>query len=470
VIGALLHSNPFAALVVAFLLFAAGRPIIVKVAAAEGKPWLVRILTISLLLHLLAAPGQIFVIDHFYNGIADWNRYVNRGAELAPGFRHFDFHIVPGSIGGIVSNGSVSIAAGIVFALFGINQIGAFFVFAWLSWLGCILFFRAFSLTFGGVGSRRYAYLIFFLPSIIFWTADVSKEAIMLLSLGVATYGAAKVLARRRGGISLVLLGCAIGVLIRPNELLVAVTGFSVALVVAPATGRWARDGTRRVARTLFFGALLGTSIFLTFHYLHSANGSLSLSQTAKNNSGTGAGFGSSGVPYSTSPLTYPRDVYEVLFNPLPINFHGTGELIAAAENSFVLGLILASLRQLRMVPRAAFARSYVMLCLVFSLMFFYAFAALGNLGLITRERTLLFPYLLVLLCIPRTPKGLRPRYEWEYRRRDRRRLRAAGFFRPRPRVRPPSPVGRPSGAGTSPDGGPPVPQSGDATVGSSGE
>ena len=237
-IGAILYSNPFAALVVGALLFAAGRPIIVKVAALEGKPWLVRILTISLALHLLAGPGQIWVIDHFYHGVADWNRYVSRGAVLAPNFRHFDFHIVPGSIGGIVNNGSVSIAAGIVFAIFGINQIAAFFVFGWLSWLGTILFFRAFSLTFGGVGSRRYAYLIFFLPSIIFWTADTSKEAIMLISLGVASYGAARVLAHRRGGISLVIVGCAIGILVRPNELLVAMAGFTVAMMVSPTTGR----------------------------------------------------------------------------------------------------------------------------------------------------------------------------------------------------------------------------------------
>ncbi len=440
-IGALFYSNPFAALVVGALLFAAGRPVIVKVAAAENKPWLVRIMTISLGLHLLAAPAQIYVIDHFYNGVADWNRYVSRGAKLAPNFRHFDFHIVPGSIGGIVSNGSVSIAAAIVFALFGINQIGAFFVFGWLSWLGTILFFRAFSLTFDGVGSRRYAYLIFFFPSIIFWTADTSKEAIMLISLGVASYGAARVLAHRGGGITLVIVGCAIGILIRPNELLVAMAGFTVAMMVAPRTGRRKREGTRRVARTLFFGVLLGVSIFLTFHYLHSANSSLSLNKIAANNSsGSGAGFGSSGVPYSTSPLTYPRDIYEMLFNPLPINFHGKGELLAAAENTFIAVLILFSLRQLRMVPRATFARAYVMMCVVYSVFFVYAFASLGNLGLITRERTLLFPYLLVLLCIPRTPKGRRPRYEWEYRRRDRRRLRAAGFFRPRPAGPPPPP------------------------------
>ena len=39
--------------------------------------------------------------------------------------------------------------------------------------------------------------MLFFLPSVIFWTADVSKEAIMMLSLGVMAYGAAKVLVRR---------------------------------------------------------------------------------------------------------------------------------------------------------------------------------------------------------------------------------------------------------------------------------
>ena len=46
------------------------------------------------------------------------------------------------------------------------------------------------------------------------------------------------------------------------------------------------------------------------------------------------------------------------------------------------------------------------MMCTIYSVLFVYAFAALGNLGLIARERTLLFPFFLVLLCIPRTPKG----------------------------------------------------------------
>ena len=66
--------------------------------------------------------------------------------------------------------------------------------------LGSIFFFRAFTLTFPGASHRRYAILLFFFPSLIFWTADASKESIMTFGLGLAAYGCAKILARRPGG------------------------------------------------------------------------------------------------------------------------------------------------------------------------------------------------------------------------------------------------------------------------------
>lgn len=430
-------------LIVAAILLGISRPIIVRVAAAEAKPWLVAILTASLVLHLLASPAQVFVVDHFYHGVADWIRYDTQGSKLAVGFRHFDFSLAPGNLRGIVNDGSVSIAAAIVFTIVGTNQLAAFMVFAWLSFLGGILFFRAFTLTFGGAGARRYAYLIFFLPSLIFWTADVSKEAIMTLSLGLVAYGAAKILARRSGGYLLAVLGVAVGILIRPNELLLIVAGFTVALMVS-SSGSHTGEGFRRVVRLFFFGSVLALSVYLTLHYLHNPGGSLSLQAVQNSNVGNG---GSGGVPYSTSLLTYPRDIYVILFDPLPFNFHGLGELLAAAENTVILVLVLASLRNLRMVPRAAFSRAYVMMCAVYSGAFIYTFAALGNLGLITRERTLLFPFLMVLLSIPRSPKHQPPRFEWELRRRDRKRMRAA-----RPPQRP-GPAFRPPVRGSTPPG-----------------
>ena len=109
---------------VAAALFGLGRVVIRRVAYAENNPWLVRILTISLLLHLLAAPAQIFVVDHFYHGIADWIRYTHQGALLAPNFRAFNFTTAGANVRQIVNDGSVSIATGIVMAIVGVNRVG----------------------------------------------------------------------------------------------------------------------------------------------------------------------------------------------------------------------------------------------------------------------------------------------------------------------------------------------------------
>jgi len=423
---AVISSNPVESIFVAVVLMAISSPIIRRVAAAEASPWLIRILWISLILHLLGAPAQVYVVHHFYHGIADWKRYDQQGSILGPEFRHFDFSFTGAHVRGIVNDGSVSIATGIVMAVVGTNQIAAFLVFSWFSFVGTLLFYRAFTLTFreARLHHRRYAIMLFFMPSMIFWTADVSKEAIMMLSLGVTAYGAAKVLVHRRGGFSLMIIGVAIGILIRPNELLLFLGAFAVALMVRPSADSRSFGGFRRVGGLLVMGSLLFVTVFLTFHYLHTSGGSLSLNQVQQNNTGAGIGFGSSNLAYSSSPSYYWRDVYTVLFDPLPFNAHGASQLVAAMENTLIVVLVLVSLRQLRMTVRASFARPYVMMCTIYSLLFIYAFAALGNLGLIARERTLLFPFFLVLLCIPRTPKGRPAVYPWELRRKARRRQR----------------------------------------------
>ena len=431
--AAQLGSNPIGVVIVAAVLYAASRPIILWVAEKEKNPWLVRILTISLIIHLLMAPAQIFVVDHVYAGVADWTRYDTQAAIIAPHFRAFNFTLAGSNIHGIVNDGSVSIFTGVVMAIVGANQLATFLVFAWLSFLGSILFYRAFTLTFGGAGHRRYAYLVFFLPSTLFWTSDASKEAIMTVSLGLVGYGCAKVLVRAPGGFRIATFGVAVGALIRPNELMVILGGFAIALMIRPRGPRVRFGNLKRVGGLVFMGILVGLSVWMTLHYLKlGKSGSSALGNVNSNNSGSGFGFGSSGFVYSSSPLRWPIDAYEVLFNPLPFNAHGSGEYAAALENTVILGIIIASYRQLRILPRAAFARAYVMMCLVYSVVFVYAFASLGNLGLIYRERVMLLPFLMVLFAIPRSPKGQPAMYEWEYRRKDRPKFRAAMVQRDR--------------------------------------
>ncbi len=419
-------TQPVLAILVAVVLFGLGRLIIKRVAEAEHSEWLVRIMTIGLVLHLLAAPAQIFVVQNVYHGIADWTRYTHQGAILAPNFHRFDFTLAGANLRQIVNDGSVSIATGIVMAIVGVNLAATFLVFSWVSWVGTVFFYRAFTLTFEGAEHRRYALMLFFLPSLIFWTADVSKESIMMLSLGLVAYGGAKIFARRRGGFTLLVPGVTIGYYVRPNELLLVLSGFAVAMMLPTAAARQNLGGLRRFFGIVFLSALLFISVYLTLHYLRGGGGTLSLQQTHQNNQGVGTGFGSSGIPYSTNLATYPRDIYEVLFNPLIIKAHGNAQRVAGIENTILIVLILKSLRNLRIVPRAAFARPYLMLCTVYSFAFIYTFAALGNLGLIERERVMLLPFLLVLLCVPRAPKGSPPRYLWELRRKTRLQVRRA--------------------------------------------
>ena len=419
-------SSPFVGLIVGVLLFAVSYPIARRVARVDGDQRLVKLLMLSAALHLLSSPAQIFVVNHFYHGIADYNRYINQGAALAPHFRTGNFSLAGSGVHTILGDGSVSIAAGVVFALVGVNELAGFLVFAWLSFIGAICFYRAFSVTFPEADRRRYALMVFLLPSLLFWTADVSKEAVMSVAVGVGAYGAARILARRPRGYPLLALGTLLGIYVRPNEIALLAGGFTAAMVFRGRDSRRTLRGVRRIFTWAFLAGLLALTAVLTMKFLHHGGSSFNLNTIGKNNSGTGAGFGSSNVSYSSNPLGYPKDVYTVLFDPLPITAHSGTQLLAAGENSIILVLILTSLRRLRILPRVARARPYVLLATLYTLGFMYSFAALGNLGLITRERTLVLPFLLVLLAIPISPKGAPPHYEWEVRRSKRRRQQQA--------------------------------------------
>ena len=382
-----------------------------------------------LILHLICASLQIWVVNHLYDGVADYNKYDAQGAILSHGFRHFDFSLAHAHLQGIVSNGAVSIVAGVVFTIVGVNQLAGFLVFSWLAFIGIVYFYRAFTLTFGGAGRHRYGYLVFFLPTLVFWTSDVSKEAIMTFLLGLSAYGCARILRHRKWGYHLVIVCSAAGMFIRPNEVLLLLGGFTVAMLVRPAGPNSRFEGPRRTVALIALASGVAAAVFVTMHFLPGTNGSLSLTKISTNNGvGSGAGYGSSFVGYSPSILAYPKDIYTVLFDPLPITAHGKSQWISALEDSVLLVVLLYSLRQLWYVPRVALARPYVALCLFFTGAFLYAFASLSNLGLISRERTVMLPFFLVLLCIPRGPAHRPPRYEWELPRKVRlRRAQALG-------------------------------------------
>ncbi|MDE3087625.1 MAG: hypothetical protein KGJ77_12805, partial [Acidobacteriota bacterium] len=331
-------------------------------------------------------------------------------------FDHFNFTLA-GTNQKFLGAGSVSVFAGAVFALVGVDKLAGFLIFGWFAFIGTLGFYRAFANTFPEANHRRYAYMIFFLPSLIFWTAGVSKESVMYLSIGLAADGASRVLARKPRGVLLLVVGIAIGVYVRPQELLLFTGATAAATLFRPrAQGRRLRL-VRFVALAAAEAVLLVVVIAITGKLAKQGTPVFSLKAVAANNAGQ-----SSSIPYHPGPSGYPYDIYVVLFDPQLFNAHSMSQRIAALENSVILVLILTSLRRLVRVPRVAMARPYVMVAFLDLAGFCYAFAALSNLGLIDRERTLVLPFLLVLLAIPISPKGKPKQYPWEVSRRKTRR------------------------------------------------
>ena len=294
----------------AIALFALGRRVIRRIVKAEGgDPWLAKALTVCLVLHLLAAPVQIWAVNHLYGGIADFTRYVYRGAAMASCFRHFDFSLPPGLAGSSTTAQSAS-WPGLSSPSSESTRAAAFLIISFLSFIGIMCFYRAFTLTFGGAGNRRYGYLIFFLPSLIFWTSDVSKEAIMIFLLGVLTYGCAQVLARKGGFRAwLVILACLSRAPCSSDR-----TRCCSSWAASPSPCSFGRrahrpSSSRPAARrpSSLLASMVGVAMFVTLHFLPGLHGSVNLSSINKNNQGRAPDSGAVASATRRAPLYYPE-------------------------------------------------------------------------------------------------------------------------------------------------------------------
>jgi len=422
ILAAEIHSNAPVALLVGIILVLVTVPIARSMSARARDPSLYRLLMAAVVAHLLFSSVNLWVVDHIYHGVTDYTRYIDQGATLARRFDKFNFStagIHPTVV--ILGQGSVSISAGVVMAIVGVNKLALFYVFSWLAFIATLGFYRAFCVTFPEGNHRRYALCVFFLPSLLFWTSGPAKETVMYLALGMMSYGAARILSHQRGGAVLLVIGTIIGIYVRPQELLL----FMAAFVVAGLFRRRGVDrsfrGARRLAVMGLQAVLLLAAVSLSQELAKHAP-VFNLNQLAKNNVGQ-----ASSLHYHPGPSGYPRDLYDVIFDPTPLNAHGSAQRLAAFENTVILLLFLTSFRRLRCLARTAFTRPYVLMCLMYCVAFPYAFAALNNLGLIDRERVLFLPFLLVLLSVPLTPRGQPPMYPWEASEKKRKRKSSQG-------------------------------------------
>ncbi len=173
--------------VIAPVLVAVSLPVLAREAKREGNRGLFWFLLAALLIHLgLGWFGRVVAYD-IYHGAADVGQYHQNGVDLAEQFRHGVFAInLPGGFGGTNWPGVV---AGSLYAITGPTTLGGFLFFGWLGFWGCFFFYRAFKLAVPEGRARTYRWLLYFLPSLAFWTSYMGKDAWMVFAMGIAALG-----------------------------------------------------------------------------------------------------------------------------------------------------------------------------------------------------------------------------------------------------------------------------------------
>jgi hypothetical protein len=230
----------------------------------------------------------------------------------------------------------------------------------------------------------------------------------MMLSLGACAYGAARILERQLAGWLTLAAGLGLAYMVRPHVAAVVLAALCVAMLFRRRPGRAPIFGP--VGR-IFIVTLL--AIGLTFVLSRAIDQLLPTGSEASSitegvgevldraETGTDEGGSEIDRPSSGNPLEYPGAVFTVLFRPTLVEADTAGDLVAAVETTFLLGLLVASRRRILTGFRLAFRQPYVLFCLIYTAIFALAWSAFANLGAIARQRVQVWPFILILVAVP---------------------------------------------------------------------
>jgi hypothetical protein len=391
-------------LILAPALLAVGAVIVTAVTRDDEQPLTV-LIVVALAVKLAASFVRYYVTLSLY-GSGDAIAYDRAGTDIAASFHRGELALTE-LLTMRQGTGFIDDLTGLLYALTGPSRLGGFLTYSFVGFWGLFLFHRAARIGLPEGSQRRYAILVFFLPSLVFWPSSIGKEAVMLLSLGLCAYASARILERRRGGWLGLVAGAGLGFMVRPHVPVVVLAALAVAVAFRRRRGRPSVLGP--VGRVVAIVALMAAMAFTLGRAVDRLLPSSEATSTTeavdelldRAESGTAGGGSQIDRPTPNTPLDYPAAVISVLFRPTILEADSAGNIAAALETTVVLALFVLSWKRLRNVPATAWRRPYVLFCLVYTGIFAFAWSSFANLGALARQRVQVWPFVLVLLAVP---------------------------------------------------------------------
>jgi hypothetical protein len=350
----------------------------------------------GLCLKIIASLVRYWVAAVFY-GTGDFFDYDSAGRNLSIALRHGHFVTPAGRLAG---TNFVRLFTGYVYAVTPRELMSGFLVYSWLSFLGLLLFWRAYRIAISQRWDVTYLKWLIILPSLLYWPSAVGKDALMLLGMGMTSYGVACLLSNRpRRGVPVISFGLLAMCMVRPHVALVVCGGLAFAVLA-----RRYRGGFLQAIVSFAFVVAAGLLVIgaaSSFFGIQTFNRASIQQEITDVSHQTGEGGSNFHPVQVNSPANFPLATVTVLYRPLPFEAHSMQEFLTSLE-----GLILIIL-SIRVLPRSVRAlryarnRPYLVYCLTAMMIFIIAFSGFSNFGLLARQRTVLEPLLIVVLSLP---------------------------------------------------------------------
>lgn len=387
-------------LIVVPLVIAANVPLLRRAGRTEPEQWFGIFLLVAFGAKVLGSFVRYWMVVGLY-GTGDSLRYIEYARSQSVLWRE-GFFIWGGDGGTLVGTQFLELVTTAIYTLTGPTPLGAFVVFASLSFWGQYLIYRAFRIALPTFDHRRYAFLVFLLPSFLFWPSSVGKEAFLMLCIGVSSLGAARLYRNQVGGLPLVAAGLFASAMVRPHVTALLVAAALAGLLFRSNEGR-ATAGVTKVAGVAVLIVLTIAFADRAAEYVGVEELTVAeVNETLDVRGGNTEVGGSEFTPVPlTNPLGIPAAFVTVLFRPFPWEANNLQSLMASAESLALLGLIAVSWRRFGGMARHLRENPYLIFALVYTLLFIWAFSRFGNFGIIARQRVLVMPFVLILAAFP---------------------------------------------------------------------
>jgi len=293
------------------------------------------------------------------------------------------------------------------------------FLTAVFSFVGMWKFYRLLNILYPG-NSKIFAYLVLFMPSLIFWGGGIMKDSYMLGATCWTTYSFYHILIARKKifwNVCFLVVNVVMILNCKPYILISLVPGF-----LFWVNNSYLKNIKNTLIRILVFPAIIVTFSVLGALIFNGLSGSMgvygSLEGAIKKAQITqddllnewhygGNNYKLDRIDGSISGLlsSAPLAVFTAIFRPLPWEIGSPTMVVSAIENTILLLFVLYYL--IRIGPfsffRLTFNDPFLVYCLVFSLFFAFGVGIAGtNFGALVRYKIPLMPFFFSFVYIVR--------------------------------------------------------------------